>query len=40
MRFAVTQSSIGRDPILHEVGLLYATFLEHHTDIAFDLFEA
>ena len=26
MRFAVTQSSIGRNPFLHEVGLLYELF--------------
>ena len=42
-RLAKTQSSLGSDAIMHEVeqGLVaFQTLLEHHTDIAFDFFEA
>jgi kinetochore protein Mis12/MTW1 len=42
-RLARTQTSLGRDAIMHEVeqGLVaFQTLLEHHTDIAFDFFEA
>ena len=42
-RLANAQSSLGSDAIMHEVeqGLVaFQTLLEHHTDIAFDFFEA
>ena len=42
-KLAKTQSSLGNDAIMHEVeqGLVaFQTLLEHHTDIAFDFFEA
>ena len=42
-RLASTQSSLGKDALMHEVeqGLIaFQTLLEHHTDIAFDFFEA
>ena len=42
-KLAKTQSGLGSDAIMHEVeqGLVaFQTLLEHHTDIAFDFFEA
>ena len=42
-KLAKTQSALGSDAIMHEVeqGLVaFQTLLEHHTDIAFDFFEA
>ena len=42
-KLAKTQSLLGNDAIMHEVeqGLVaFQTLLEHHTDIAFDFFEA
>ena len=42
-KLAKTQSLLGSDAIMHEVeqGLVaFQTLLEHHTDIAFDFFEA
>jgi kinetochore protein Mis12/MTW1 len=42
-KLAKTQSMLGSDAIMHEVeqGLVaFQTLLEHHTDIAFDFFEA
>ena len=42
-KLAKTETSLGRDAIMHEVeqGLVaFQTLLEHHTDIAFDFFEA
>jgi kinetochore protein Mis12/MTW1 len=42
-KLAKTQSVLGSDAIMHEVeqGLVaFQTLLEHHTDIAFDFFEA
>jgi kinetochore protein Mis12/MTW1 len=42
-RLARTPTSLGKDATMHEVeqGLVaFQTLLEHHTDIAFDFFEA